>query len=108
MKRAAPYLAVLVLGLITMPVVPAAAGELRDPRAIRQRQTLDCTFRLTNDHVQDVIMMQDATLSPDACVAACAKFAEESVVSMRDAVSILRYTCEYRGKRVADVNLKVT
>ena len=30
------------------------------------------------------------------------------VAAMRDAVSILRYTCEYRGKRVADVNLKVT
>ncbi|GGD31965.1 hypothetical protein [Croceicoccus pelagius] len=106
--RGTPYLAALVLGLVTAPVLPVAAQESRDPRAIRQRNALDCTFRLTNDYIKDVILMQDTTFSPEACATACARFAEQSVVSMRDAVYVLRYTCEYRGQLVANVDLKVT
>lgn len=106
--RGIPYLAAIVLGLVTTPVAPAAAQESRDPRAIRQRAALDCTFRLTNDYIKDVILMQDTTFSPDACASSCARFAEKSVISMREAVYVLRYTCEYRGRMVADVDLKVT
>lgn len=104
--RGTLHLTALVLGLTTAPVVPAEAQESRDSRAIRQLDALDCTFRLTNDHVHDVIMMQDSTLSPDACISACARFAQGSVISMRDAVKVLRYTCEYRGQPVANVDLK--
>ncbi|WP_156500320.1 hypothetical protein [Croceicoccus bisphenolivorans] len=109
MKRLLPLLA--LVPAIAAP--PVQAGELArsDPARpsvadIRKRNALDCTFRLTNDYVQDIILMQDTTFSPDACKASCARFAEDAVVSMRDAVYVLRYTCHYRDGLVADVDLK--
>lgn len=105
MKRALALSLALFAGL--SPAIAWAADPARpDVIDIRKGNALDCTFRLTNDHVDSVIMMQDTTLSADACRAACARFAEESIVSMRDAVEVLRYTCHYRETMVADIDLK--
>jgi len=105
MKRAFVLLAAFVPAIAAPPVL-AADPPRPNVADIRKRNALDCTFRLTNDYVQGLVLMQDTTFSPDACKASCAKFAEEAVVSMRDAVYVLRYTCHYREGLVADVDLK--
>ncbi|AKM09627.1 hypothetical protein [Croceicoccus naphthovorans] len=105
MKRAFILLAAFMPGLAA-PAFAAEPAQRPNVTDIRKRAALDCTFRLTNDYVQNIIMMQDTTWSPEACRASCARFAQEAIVSMRDAVYVLRYTCHYREGLVADVDLK--
>ena len=79
-----------------------------------QRQTvaqtnmsnLNCTLRLTNDHVSDTIMMQHSEASAPRCKARCAKFARNSFTEMAEQVSLLRYTCRFNGRMVDARRLK--
>ena len=104
----------LVLAAVAcaLPAPPSFAAdrqqkiERSDIPGIRARAMLDCTLKFTNDYVQDLVLMQDTTFSPEVCRAACADYAEKSLVSMREAVRVLRYTCHYRSDLVADVDLK--
>lgn len=97
--------AILIIPALVM-AAPAAHATPGKPVDIRARNSLDCTLYFTNDYVEDVIMMQDATGSPDACRAACDRYAQESLIGMREAVYVLRYTCLFRETVVAAVDLK--
>ncbi len=99
----------LCTGVASLLSVPATSAQTKDFVPSFERvssQDLDCLLRMTNDHVDGVIMMQHATGSSSACKQVCAQFAQESLMSMRDAVRVLRYTCEYRGRVVERRNLK--
>jgi len=105
MTKSACALLLAIAPLASTNAARAAAQNRDTVVDIRAINALDCTFRLTNDHVEGTIMMQDATYSAEACRAACTRFAEQSVLSMRDSVMVLRYTCHYRDQLVADINL---
>lgn len=106
MIRPIVLLAALAPGL----AAPVFAAEPTKPRPdvarIRAIASLDCTLSFTNDYIDDLVLMQDTTHSPEACVASCARYAERELVYMRDRVRVLRYTCIYRNGVVADVDLK--
>lgn len=104
MKSSISCLAGFTLAASGIAVVPPAqAQEPLDAETIRN---LNCTLRMTSDYVTDTIMMQDVAASAAECKAICAKFASSSLLSMKDEVKVLRYTCDYRGRIVERRNLK--
>lgn len=112
MMRGMKWPLVLAAAACALPAPPVLAGdqqqkiERSDIPGIRARAMLDCTLKFTNDYVQDLVLMQDTTFSPEACRVSCADYAEKSLVSMRDAVRVLRYACFYRADLIANVDLK--
>lgn len=69
-------------------------------------RNLNCTLRMTTDHVSDTIMMQDVTQTAVECRNLCAAYAQSSLLSMRDSLHVLRYTCSYRDRIVDRRSLK--
>lgn len=96
----------MTIGLFILAPMLVAAPQQQGVITRETIRNLDCTLKMTNDHVSDTIMMQDVTRSPDACRKSCEDFSESSLLSMREAVKVLRYRCEYRGRVVAEVDLK--
>ena len=93
------------INLLVAVSLPLADAVPPPPR-IDARSELNCTLRMTNDHVDDVIMMQDVARDEAQCRTFCSNFADESLVSMRDAVRVLRYRCSFRERDIAKVDLK--
>lgn len=94
------------IGLIFASAPIAAPTKAQRALDRETMQNLNCTLRLTNDYVTDTIMMQDIAASSAECKAICARFASNSVVSMKDEVKVLRYSCDYRGRIVEKRSLK--
>ena len=87
--------------------VPVNALHAQDRSMTRERSTqLNCALQLTNDAVKDAYMMQDVADNAQHCRSLCSQFAESSLLSMRDAVRVLRYTCSYQGRIIDRRNLK--
>ena len=101
MFRAIPLFAAASLGLASMP----AGAESPRPVDVRAKNDMDCSLRLTNDSVEDTMMMQDTTGSVEACRAACAAYEEQWLAPMREASTVLRYACLYRNDVIAEVDL---
>jgi hypothetical protein len=95
---------VLIPMVASIPFAPVMAQP--EPLEQNTLRNLNCTLRLTNDHVSDTVMMQDVTQSAGECRSVCAAFAQSSLLSMRNAVHVLRYTCSYRGSIVDRRSLK--
>lgn len=51
-------------------------------------------------------MMQDTAHTADACRAACERYAQATLLPLREAMTVLRYTCRLRDEVVAEVDLK--
>lgn len=88
----------------SIPFTPVVAQSASIDQSVLRK--LNCTLRMTTDYVSDTIMMQDVTQSAVECRNVCAAYAQSSLLSMRDAVRVLRYTCSYRGKIVDRRSLK--
>lgn len=95
--------ALVASGLACAPAYTKVAPNPVDVRAVA---AIDCTLRLTSDTMHDMVMMQDSAGTPEACRAACERYVQAVLIPMRDAMTILRYTCRLRDEVVADVDLK--
>ncbi|MDR7103525.1 hypothetical protein [Croceicoccus sp. BE223] len=100
---AAAFAAIASLALAPPPVL---AGEAPRPVDVRAVAAIDCTLRLTSDTMTDVPMMQDTAHDAAACRAACERYAAAELVPLREAMTVLRYTCLLRDEVVAEVDLK--
>lgn len=96
----------LAVTALTVPATPVLAEEAPRPVEVRAVAAIDCTLRLTSETMQDAPMMQDTAHTADTCRAACERYAQATLLPLREAMTVLRYTCRLRDEVVAEVDLK--